>query len=322
MRAVVFLFALLSNAALAGTPLSSQDSMALLQKISSAAHQLNYQGTFIFQRESQIESTRIYHLVDQSGEHQRIVRLDGPPREIICNGREMRFYYPDQQSMERERHAVARRGFPALLPDQLQTLSENYQLEEAGHERLAGYGARILLLIPKDGFRYGHKLWIDADSDLLLKAAMISDQDKVVEQFAFTYVKIGGRIDRDLLKPTLPVKAPAILNDQPQGEDVIRSGWDVGNLPPGFRKIAEMRRMFRGKTYPVTHLVYSDGIVAVSVFIEPIQPGVRPMSGVARQGAVNLYAHPASNYQITVVGETPAVTVKQIGDSVVFRGNP
>ncbi len=320
MRSVVFLSCLFLNAAVAATPFQAQESIQLLRKISFAAHQLTYQGTFIFQRDAQIESTRIYHLADQSGEHGRLISLDGPAREIICNGDEMQFYYPDARSMMVERQAVARRGFPALLPEQLQTLSDNYQVEEDGQERLAGYDSHILLLNPKDGYRYGHKLWVEAATNLLLKAAMVSDENRVIEQFAFTSIKIGGPFDRALLRATLPVKAPPLHNDRPAGGDVIQSGWEVDNLPSGFGKIAEMRRMFRGKAYPVTHLVYSDGIVAVSVFIEPLQPGARPMSGVARQGAVNLYVHPENQYQVTVVGETPEITVRQIGDSVVYKG--
>ena len=318
MRLAVFLLLFASRAAFAAAPLHLQDSIDLLKKISSAAYQVNYQGTFVFQRNGRIESTRIYHLVDQTGEHEKLVRLDGPAREIICDDGKMTFYYPDEKSMTMERHAVARRGFPALLPEQLQTLSDNYLLEDDGHERLAGYDSRVLLLTPKDGFRYGHKLWVDAVTNLLLKAAMLGKENEVIEQFAFTYVKIGGNIDRNLLKPTLPVKAPLMQNDP--HSDSFRSGWSVDNLPPGFRKIAEMKRMFRGKNYPVTHLVYSDGIVAVSVFIEPLTPGVTPMEGVASRGAVNLYVHPADQYQITVVGETPEITVRQIGDSVVYNG--
>ena len=318
MRIAVFLFLFIIHAAHAAPPLPPQDSIDLLQKISAAARQVSYQGTFIFQRDGRIESTRIYHLVDQSGEHEKLVRLDGPAREIICNNGQMTFYYPDQKAMMKERHAVARKGFPALLPEQLQTLSDNYQVEDDGQERLAGYQSRILLLTPKDGFRYGHKLWVEQATDLLLKAAMIGNDNNVIEQFAFTYVKIGGNFDRNLLKPTLPVKS-SYAQGAPH-PDVFQSGWIVENLPPGFKKIAEMKRLFRGKTYPVTHLVYSDGIVAVSVFIEPLTPGTRPMEGVARQGAVNLYVHPEDQYQITVVGETPEITVKQIGDSVVYKG--
>lgn len=320
MRAVVFLICFAANIVYAATPIDGQESIQLLKKIADAARQVTYQGTFIFQRGGRIESTRIYHLDDPSGEHEKLVRLDGPPREIIFNGNEFQFYYPDQKSMLAERRAVARRGFPAILPEQLQTLSDYYQVEDDGAERLAGYDSRVLLLTPKDGFRYAHKLWIERATDLLLKAAMIGSDDHVIEQFAFTYIKIGGNLDRSLLKPTLPVKAPPLRHDPLQG--MVKSGWEVENLPPGFKKIAEMKRLFHGKDYPVTHLVYSDGIVAVSVFIEPLKPGARAMEGEASQGAINLYAHPLDAYQVTVVGETPEVTVKRIGDSVVYRGRP
>ena len=320
MRVVVFLVCLLANAAFASTPLPAQESLQLLQKISAAARQVTYQGTFIFQREGHIESTRIYHLADRSGEYEKLVRLDGPAREIIFNGDEYQFYYPDQKSMMAERHDVAKRGFPALLPEQLQTLSENYQIENDGNERLAGYETRVLRLIPRDDFRYGHKLWIDPSTNLLLKVAMVGEDGGIIEQFAFTYVKVGGSLDRNLLKPTLPVKA-SMLHNAPR-HDAMSSGWEVDNLPSGFRKIAEMKRLFRGKSDPVTHLVYSDGIVAVSVFIEPLKSGASPMEGVAKQGAVNLYARPEDQYQITVVGEVPETTVRQIGDSVAYKGKP
>ena len=48
------------------------------------------------------------------------------------------------------------------------------------------------------------------------------------------------------------------------------TGWMVTRLPPGFVKIVEGFRRLRGKRDPVAQLVYSDGLVAVSVFIEPI----------------------------------------------------
>ena len=320
MRVVVLLACLLANVALASTPIPAQESLQLLQNISTAARRVTYQGTFIFQREGRVISTRIYHLADHTGEYEKLVRLDGPAREIIFNGEDYQFYYPDQKSMMAERHDVARRGFPALLPEQLQTLSENYQVEDGGDERLAGYPAKVYRLMPKDGFRYGHKLWVDPATNLLLKVAMVGEDGGVIEQFAFTYVKIGGTLDRNLLKPSLPVKAPLLHNEHHR--DAVQSGWEVDNLPSGFRKIAEMKRLFRGKSDPVTHLVYSDGIVAVSVFIESLKPGARPMEGVAKQGSVNLYARPDGLYQVTVVGEVPEVTVKQIGDSVAYKGKP
>ncbi len=68
------------------------------------------------------------------------------------------------------------------------------------------------------------------------------------------------------------------------------TGWTVGRLPPGFAKIIEGFRTLRGKREPVAHLVYSDGLVAVSVFIEPVAGDARSCRAVAAGRRQRLHA--------------------------------
>jgi sigma-E factor negative regulatory protein RseB len=93
----------------------------------------------------------------------------------------------------------------------------------------------------------------------------------------------------------------------------------VRSQPAGFKKIMEMRRMKQDTKVSVTHLVYSDGLAAVSVFIEPL-PASRPADGLSQQGAVTIYTKSLPDQLVTVLGETPAATVMQIGDSVAPKG--
>jgi len=72
---------------------------------------------------------------------------------------------------------------------------------------------------------------------------------------------------------------------------------------------------------PVAHLVYSDGLAAVSVFIEPLPASPRPADGLTHQGAVPIYTKSLPDQLVTVLGETPAATVMQIGDSVALKGH-
>ena len=96
------------------------------------------------------------------------------------------------------------------------------------------------------------------------------------------------------------------------------TGWSVGKVPAGFQKIMEGYRTLRGKREPVVQLVYSDGLVAVSVFVEPLAPA--PMqTGVSQQGSLNVYTTKSSDFLITVLGETPPATVRQIAQSVAKR---
>jgi sigma-E factor negative regulatory protein RseB len=68
----------------------------------------------------------------------------------------------------------------------------------------------------------------------------------------------------------------------------------------------------------VEHLVYSDGLAVVSVFIEKIDDNAKPnaLSGLTHMGAVHAFGKVVDGHQVTVVGEAPAITVDMIGESV------
>jgi sigma-E factor negative regulatory protein RseB len=80
-----------------------------------------------------------------------------------------------------------------------------------------------------------------------------------------------------------------------------------------------LKRSIAGRNFMVSHIVYSDGLAAVSVFIEPL-PKARIARSLSHQGAVNIYIRPVSDYMVTVLGEAPAATVMQIANSLEFKG--
>jgi sigma-E factor negative regulatory protein RseB len=71
-----------------------------------------------------------------------------------------------------------------------------------------------------------------------------------------------------------------------------------------------------GSDAPVSHLVYSDGLASVSVFIEPRNPRAVPMEGLAKVGAAFAYSRDLDGHQVTAVGEVPAATVEAIAVGV------
>ena len=91
----------------ADTQEDKRDVQNLLQKIRSSAQKLNYSGTFVYQQASQIRTSRISHLVDASGEVEKLEILDGKPREYIRHNDEVACYLPDTKTvqMEKKRHA-------------------------------------------------------------------------------------------------------------------------------------------------------------------------------------------------------------------------
>jgi sigma-E factor negative regulatory protein RseB len=319
MRLVLAAALLLSTLpAVAAEP--AADSTAWLQRIATAARTLNYSGIFVYQHGSQVDTSRIVHYVDATGnETEKLESLDGPAREVIRSNDEVKCYQSDSKTVWIEKRRPAK-SFPALLPENLGTLTENYTIRLGGHDRVAGLECQVLVLEPKDGMRYGHKLWADVATGLLVKSVMMDDRGKSVEQFAFTQVNVGGPIDKDLLRSSFATVGKDWHEDRPAQAVAADSGWQVNNQPPGFKKIMEMRRTLPGKSEPVAHIVLSDGLAAVSVFIEPMPSGDhRPVMGISKQGAINVFTRPVADQLVTVVGEAPASTVMQIGNSVAPR---
>lgn len=306
----------------AGAALAQSDSSALgwLERIYSATQKLNYTGTFVYQHGQQVETSRITHLVDSRGPHEKVETLDGAPREIVRTGDEVVCYLPASMTMKVDRQAGLPM-FPTILPRQLEELSANYDVRTGGVERVGGYDCQVVILEPRDHMRYGHQLWADRHTGMLLKAKTLDDNHRVLEQFAFTHLRIGGNIDRNRVKPHFSVKGAhwRIENSEVSPADLARSGWTIRSSPPGFHTVAELIRNLGGMS-GVGHIVLSDGLAAVSVFIQPLSgKSPPPQPGLLRQGAINVYTRSVANYRVTVIGEAPPESVKYIADAVEYR---
>ena len=296
----------------------AQDANALLTRAAAAARLLNYTGTLVYQHAGRVETTRLVHLNDAGSEFEKLVNLEGPAREVIRSKGEVRCYYPDAKVVRIEPRTF-RNAFPSLSPQQQKALTEYYELRKAEPDRVAGLDAQAWLFEPKDGLRYGQKLWFERTTGLLLKARIQNERSEPVEQFTFTDIAIGGKVDREMVRPTWPPEPAAwqVHEAGPAEADAADTGWTVRAAPPGFSRVAEGYRTLRGKRSPVAHIVYSDGLVAVSVFVEPAG-GVHPV-GLLQQGGVNVFVRDADGYVVTALGEAPAMTIRQIANSVARR---
>jgi sigma-E factor negative regulatory protein RseB len=285
-----------------------------------AGHQTDYSGVFVYQYDNRVETSNIIHVTEANGEYEKLESLDGPQREIIRHDGQLWSYINHKMVQVGSQHE--RNSFPSLLPEQLSALSANYQAKPLGVERVAGYNAQVILFQPKDNLRYTHKIWVHTDSGLLLKAAVLGDKNKVAEQYAFTQLQIGGKIDRTWVKECDSVGSHGKVTLTETTNDITptNSGWVADTLPSGFKKTMEILRRMHGKHAPVTQIVYSDGLSAISIFIEPNDGDEDDVDGLSSRGAVNLYHKVMDQKLITVVGEVPPRTVMQVLDSVRYNG--
>lgn len=302
-----------SAAALAG-----DDAHEWLMKINQAARGLDYEGVFVYQHETQLEAMRIVHKVENGAARERLVSLNGAPREIIRNEREVTCYWPDKNSVMVEYRKADNKAFPAILPERLQDLDDYYAIHLGNTERITGRPAQRVIVRPVDQYRYGYHLWADKETGLLLKADLLDTQGKILEQFMFTQINIGTKIPASALQPGMTGKDMVWHREDEDRKTVsTRPGWMAAQLPRGFRLSAHIARQTLMHKRPVEHLVYTDGLATVSVFVEKRGEGAKPfMLGPNHMGAVNALGLRVDDYQITTVGEVPAETIALIGGSV------
>lgn len=297
----------------------------VLQKAAVAARALSYQGVFVCQTGSQIKSVQITHHFNGKNEFARSIILDGSPREVLSQGGDLVIY-----NQKNEKIIIAkRRGqnmFPAVLPLNLDVVKESYLLRFGTLERVAGRPSQILLLEPKDGLRYGYKFWIDIEYGLLLKSVILNNRDEIMESIAFSQLALFNNIELDWFKPEIDRNKSYVVEDEQVviANNGAPTDWIIKELPAGYRKVDQTVRMVQGKPHPVTHVIFSDGLASVSLFVEPAtksssKPKAAPRIFLTTDGNTSFYTRVNNGHLVTVVGEVPEATIMQIANAVVFK---
>lgn len=320
------LVALSAQADNADSLADKREAQAWLKKIQSAAQKLNYSGTFVYQQGNQMRTSRITHVLDGRNEIEKLEILDGKPREYIRNNEEIICYVPEAKTLLVEKR-VTHDVFPAILAANPSDLAEFYDVRKAETGRVAGHDCQAIVLDPKDNLRYGYKLWAEKSTGLLLRAQTLNEKNEVVEQIAFTQISIGN-IDKSRVKPSFPNTAGWRIENAVMSQ-VNLSGWTVKSVPPGFTKIREVKRLVSdtaattstghapANPREVSQIVFSDGLAAISVFIEP---GTQSRTeGSMQQGAMNIMGKRQGDFWLTIVGEVPSAAIRQVANSIEFK---
>jgi sigma-E factor negative regulatory protein RseB len=313
---------LLVAAAVAPSALAQQtpplDASEWLQKIYTASKKLSFSGTFIYQHGPFMETSRIARSVNGANSQERLEVLEGTPREIVRTNDDVTCYLPGSMTVKVEKAVVAR-PFPGLVPEHMEDIAAHYTVRKGAVWRVAGHECQSILLEPKDGFRYGQRLCADAATGMLLKAQTLNDKNEVIEQFAFTQIRIGA-VERAELKSRFAGKGQEwrVEHADMSTANFADLGWTLKAVPDGFRRVTEVKRRVGG--FPdVGQIVLSDGMSAVSVFIEPAANRTVRQLGPARQGATSIYTRKVDEYMVTVVGEVPAESARVIAQGVEYR---
>ncbi|MHB1543676.1 MAG: MucB/RseB C-terminal domain-containing protein [Gammaproteobacteria bacterium] len=278
---------------------------------------VNYRGIIVFQHNTMLKAIAITHGEARFGGWERISTLNGPPRELLKNGHRLELLFEGHPI--RLMHVLAHYtglpqnwvGFGGHFSHALLREYRFFLLPKLG--RVADHSARIILIRPQDRFRYGYRLWLDARNGFPLRSDLLNSRGQVIEQMMFVTVRWYPKGQWHERPPDVPPVARsrkvAILIPQCQFAD----------LPRGFRIVEDTTALVPG---PVRHILLSDGLASVSVFIHPVRPKAATLVGMARMGPVTAFGKDLGPFSLIAIGEVPPRTVRWIVDQARLKIKP
>ncbi len=293
-------------------PQESVSIRNLLSGMVRAVHSLNYEGTLVYLLYNRLETLQITHTVNDQGERERLISLNGVPKQVIRDNASVICINPATRSVSVGNRLLGK-GFQAMLALDVDQLSDYYDFTLAGSERIVDRQARVVLIKPRDDYRYGYRLFVDEKTRLPLKTEMLNPKGQSISQIMFTALRVDDAL-RDALNG-LKVEQEDYQWNQPEQrpsrENSERSDWRFSELPPGFTITLRISGSL-GKQQKVEHLVLSDGLASVSVYLEHIAG----LQGGARMGSINAFGKQKNGLQITAIGEVPEKTVIFLVDAL------
>ena len=299
----------------------------LLERMVSASRSLDYVGTFVYRSGSMIQTMKIIHRADTDGSRERLIALSGAAREVIRDGQRVTCILPDDRTV-----VIAKRRPGRLRPSTVfepeiaigPDVTELYSLSSDRIERVADREAIVVDVRPKDRYRYGYRLAVDRQTGLLLNSELLDGGMTTLEQIVYTHLDLPDSIPDEALEPRISDAGftrheAAATTGIGGGSTTPAQEWVIGWLPAGFRMTGESYDPIQPGRHPVDHRVYSDGLASLSIFIERGLDAGDRFEGPSSVGAVNSFSRIVDEFQLSIVGEVPGITVEKIATSIVKR---
>src|ERR1700722_12780915 len=299
-----------------------EDPRDWLARTDEALSNRNYEGVFVHQHAGESETLRVIHRVDGEGVAERLQSMDGSGRGFIRKGAQLICYLPDQHMVLVEKTpdvTLLLTGLPRIDASS----AGQYGVTELARTRVSGRDARVIAIVPTDQLRYGYRVWIDESTAMPLTTQLRDSHGCVLEQIIFTSLNMLAHIPKAELEPAVDAHGYRWVrrDSEPVDSSALTVSWEANTLPAGFHMTASARQML--PSGPVEHLVFSDGLASVSVFVEM---GRADGASSAREddaatlGTSSAYSTVAEGYRVTAVGEVPPETVRVIARAIHNTG--
>ena len=297
--------------AVAGEASTPQD---WIDRMGNAVQVTNYAGTVVRVRDGRVDTFKVVHTVKDGVIREKVVIQDGNGLEIIRNGNQVHCILPDRESVLVEEWNNQSTLF-STLPSSDIRFGNEYDVLIKDFERVAGRRSAKLAILPHDNYRYCYRIWLDTETGFPLQTQLIGDDNSPLEHVKFADISIEQDIGSGALDSTYSTDdwkwytEPRLTMKRE-----VQSAWVADEVPSGFRVVSTQQKILPDVDDPLTHIVYSDGLVSVSVFIFSVTDEKKPRR--SSLGASNSYSTVIDDYRVTAVGQVPQVTVEQIAKSM------
>lgn len=315
---IVGLMGVVGSFALAATALHAEIAPGdWLKRMAAAVQTTSYEGTVIRIQDGQVEVLKVAHAIDNGVIREKVIAQEGSGLEIIRVGNEVHSILPHRKSILVEQWGDQSTFFSTLPSSEIRFGSE-YDVAIVRNERVAGRDTMLLAIRPHDAYRYGHRIWLDTETSFPLRTQLIDDDGTAIEEVKFADITFIKEIQASALTPSFSIENFTWLT-QTAGHSAteIETNWTSDELPAGFRAVATHEELMQGSDERVIHILYSDGLANVSVFI--VASDGNMLAGAARLGGSNSYSIEIGGHEITAIGEVPALTVETIATTMRRR---
>lgn len=285
-----------------------------LNRMGVAVQSISYEGTVIRTHDGKAEALKVIHTVKDGVIYEKLVAQEGDGMEIIRIGNEVQCILPDSKSVLVEEWNDKSTLF-STLPTSNIRFGNEYDVAIVRNERIAGRETILLAIRPHDGYRYGHRIWLDTETGFPLQTQLISEEGVAIEQVKFAEIVINQEIQVSALASSYSTESFTWLRQSSgHASTEIETPWSSDELPAGFRAVATHEETMQGSEEMITHILFTDGLANVSVFVAG-RSG-KMIEGPARFGGSNSYSIERGDYEITAIGEVPAMTVELIATTM------
>ncbi|MGJ3703732.1 MULTISPECIES: MucB/RseB C-terminal domain-containing protein [Variovorax] len=295
-----------------------------LQRMHTGARQRNYVGTFVVSAAGgDLSSARIWHVRDGDMQIERIEALSGPPRSTFRRNHHVMTFLPEAKVVKVEKRENLDL-FPNLPDKPDSSIGDFYDVRAIGKDRVAGFDADVVQLVPHDGLRFGYRIWSERRSGLVIKLQTIDGDSRVVEQSAFSELQLDAPVKAQALAQMMAntggYRIEKLELERTSAQD---EGWVLKSPVAGFKPRSFYRRPAGSDKSGQDRTVqwtFSDGLASVSLFIERYDEKRAPRDGVLTIGATNAIRRrlpePANDWWLTAVGEVPQQTLNAFAQSL------